>query len=84
MCEFKSLEMVTETEDQVYYVDPGDAEFERCFGVAVSLKLNSEDSACVKNLFFTRGEAEKCCFWLAQNDVEPIILHEVLSNFYQL
>ena len=84
MCEFKNLESVTETEDKYYFVDSGESELKRCFGVAVALKSNPEDSACVRNLFFTRGEAEKCCLWLAENDVEPIILREVLSNFYQI
>lgn len=84
MCEFKSLELVTETDDKCYFVAPGESESERCFGVAVALKSNHEDSACVRNLFFTRAEAEKCCFWLSENDVEPIILPEVLNNFYQI
>ncbi len=84
MCEFKNHNSVVETENKCYFIDLGESGSERCFGVAVALKSNPEESACVRNLFFTRDEAEKCCLWLAENDVEPIILCEVLSNFYQI
>lgn len=84
MCELKNHNSVAETEDKYYFVDFDESGLNRCFGVAVALKSNTEASACVKNLFFTRDEAEKCCLWLAENDVEPIIFCEVLSNFYQI
>lgn len=39
-------------------------------------------SVQINNIFFTRGEAEARCGWLAQNKVFPENLEEVLCDIF--
>ncbi len=54
----------------------------RPFGIVAELALDSTDTASANGLFFTAEEADACCKWLAENEVYPITLCEVLENLY--
>lgn len=83
MCDEKNLELVTESHGVNFFITSSDSDPDRKFGIRSVATQDPAESAIAENLFFTKTEAEKCCLWLAENNVEPIILCEVLSNFYQ-
>ncbi len=56
----------------------------RPYGVAAQTKGEPSDRAVANRLFFTEAEAEACCKWLAENEVQPVTLCEVLENIYVL
>ncbi len=56
----------------------------RPYGIAAVLESDNTDKAVVENLFFTDLEAAACCRWLAENEVYPVTLQEVLENIYIL
>lgn len=80
----ENRELVTSVEEIDYFVTQGSSENSRPFGVIAASQKDPEDICMAENLFFTREEACKCCMWLADNQVDPITLCEVLDNFYRL
>ena len=56
----------------------------RRFGILSVLSDDETDRKTADNLFFTQEEAENYCRWLAENEVYPISLCEVLGNIYHI
>ncbi len=54
----------------------------RHYGIKAFSKTDAEDFATAENLFFTQEEAYEYCRWLAENDVYPVSLCDVLANIY--
>ncbi|MBR5155637.1 MAG: hypothetical protein IKW62_04045 [Clostridia bacterium] len=67
-----------------YIVKSDDSNTNRPYGIKATLCDDDTDCSTVENLFFTEAEAEKYCKWLAENEVYPISLYEVLANIYIL
>ena len=55
---------------------------ERPYGILAVMDNDENDFGVAENLFFTEGEAIECCKWLAQNNVYPITLKDVMANFF--
>ena len=51
------------------------------YGVMLVSKTDS-DKASTEGIFFTRDEAAKCCEFLAENEVYPVSLGDILHNIY--
>lgn len=83
MNQCENCELITSAEGINYFVNHKKSENPRSFGILATVPNDAEDTGCVENLFFTREEACKCCMWLAENQVYPITLSEVLENFYK-
>ncbi len=66
-----------------YYVTKN-SDLERPYGITAELESDSTDQMGTDGLFFTSEEAGACCKWLAENEVYPITLCEVLENLYTL
>ena len=79
----ENRELITSSEEIDYFVICKKSENPRSFGILAVMHNDAEDIGCTENLFFTREEAQKCCMWLAENQVYPITLSEVLENFYK-
>jgi hypothetical protein len=62
----------------------GESDVPRCYGIKATSTTDAEDFATAENLFFTQSEATEYCRWLAENDVYPISLCDVLANIYIL
>ncbi len=84
MNQCENCELVTSVEGISYFITCKNTESPRPFGILATVQDDAEDTGCADNLFFTREEAHKCCMWLAENQVYPITLSEVLDNFYRL
>ena len=84
MNQCKNRELVTSVAGIEYFVFQDKFENPRPFGILAVLQTDNEESCAAENLFFTREEAKRCCMWLADNQVYPITLCEVLDNFYRL
>ena len=84
MCENKQFDIVASSNGISYYVTTNSTGTERRFGVGATLDNDQSDTGIVENIFFTMEEATECCKWLAENDVFPVTLSEVISDFYQL
>ncbi len=80
----ENRELVTSGTGIDYFVIQEKSENPRTFGILATSQNDNEDLCFAENLFFTREEAQKCCMWLADNQVYPITLCEVLDNFYRL
>lgn len=65
-----------------FYVTVDESSDEPRFGIKASVKDDEDDTEITERRFFTEGEAERCCKWLAENDVYPITLNEVLHDLY--
>lgn len=50
------------------------------YGVSATVVGDDADTETAKNRFFTEEEARACCEWLAENEVYPITLKEVLAD----
>lgn len=61
-----------------------DTEVPRRFGITAIMDTDADDCASVENIFFTEAEATAYCRWLAENDVFPVSLCDVLANIYIL
>ena len=57
---------------------------ERPYGIMAELASDCSDHAVVEGLYFTEAEAAACCKWLAENEVYPVTLCEVLDNVYSV
>lgn len=66
-----------------YYITTG-SDPVRPFGIFAVLDDDKTDCSSVENLYFTIEEAVKCCEWLAENNVFPITLCEIISDFYHI
>ncbi len=66
-----------------YYVNKN-SDSVRPYGITAVLESDSMDKMSTGELFFTAEEAVACCKWLAENEVYPITLCEVLENLYSL
>ena len=64
-----------------YYVTK-DSTDERPYGIMAELASDCSEQATAENLYFTEAEATACCKWLAENEVYPVTLREVLDNVY--
>ncbi len=64
-----------------YYVTQNNVS-ERAYGIAAIMHNDKSDRASAENLFFTEAEANSVCKWLAENEVYPVTLQEVLENCY--
>lgn len=84
MNQCENRELITSAEGIDYYVTCKNIESPRPFGIFAISQDDTEDNGTVENLFFTREEACMCCIWLADNEVYPITLCEVLDNFYRI
>lgn len=84
MNQCENRELVTSVVGIDYFVIKGKSENPRPFGILTTSQSDTEDICQAENLFFTREEAYQCCMWLADNQVYPITLCEVLDNFYRL
>ena len=73
---------IAESENVNYYVTISNTDSERPFGIISTVKDDWNDTEQVENIFFTEAEAIACCKWLAENDVFPITLSEVLIDLY--
>jgi len=78
------LNLVASSEDVHYCIITGDPQSQRPYGILATVKDTPDDSEPAENLFFTEAEATACCKWLAENNVFPITLCEVLSDLYTL
>ena len=56
----------------------------RFYGIMAESLEDKTDFGIVENLFFTQAEATEYCKWLADNEVYPITLCDVLGNIYHL
>ena len=54
------------------------------YGISATMREDPQDCSIIENLFFTDAEAEAYCRWLAENDVYPVTLCDVLANVYVL
>ncbi len=84
MNQCKNRELVTSVEGIDYFVIREESENPRPFGIFAASTNDPEDIGVSQHLFFTREEACKCCLWLADNQVYPITLCDVLDNFYRV
>ena len=65
-----------------YYVIQNENGLDRSYGIMAETIDDKTDFATVKNLFFTAGEALSYCKFLADNDVFPYTLSDVLENIF--
>ena len=65
-----------------FYVITADSDNLRPFGIMAEMDNDKSDIETVENIFFTKEEAQACCKWLAENEVFPVTLCDVLGNFY--
>ena len=84
MCENMNLDAIASSNGVQYCVITGDENSCRPYGVFSVLENDRTDAASVENFFFTKNEAIECCKWLAENEVYPITLKEVISDLYFL
>ncbi len=56
----------------------------RFYGIMAESLDDESDFGIIENLFFTQSEAIEYCKWLAENEVYPITLCDVLGNIYHL
>ena len=56
----------------------------RFYGIMAEAINDETDFGIAENLFFTQAEATEYCKWLADNEVYPITLCDVLGNIYHL
>jgi hypothetical protein len=85
MCKLNECQTVT-SENGINYCVICDKNLTtgRRFGIMATLSGDETDSNAVDNLFFTKAEAEEYCHWLAENEVYPVSLCEVLENIYHI
>ena len=67
-----------------YYVIQNENGLGRSYGIMAEAIDDKTDFATVKNLFFTADEALSYCRFLADNDVFPYTLSDVLENIFIL
>ncbi len=67
-----------------YTVCSNISENNRAYGIFAEVTDDKSDFGVVENLFFTQAEATEYCKWLAENEVYPITLCEILGNIYHL
>ena len=84
MCENHYDDIITSSHGIRYCVITGDPGSERRFGICATMENDQSDTDSVKNLFFSKEEASECCRWLAENNVFPVTLCEVLGDLYHL
>lgn len=85
MCNLNNRQIVTSKNDINYFVIcDNNLTAGRRFGITATLSGSETDSNTVDNLFFTKAEAEEYCRWLAENEVYPVSLCEVLENIYHI
>ncbi|MBQ9758010.1 MAG: hypothetical protein IJW15_06335 [Clostridia bacterium] len=65
-----------------FYVISTGSDSLRPFGIMSVMDNDASDNAVAENIFFTGEEAAACCKWLAENEVFPVTLCDVLGNFY--
>ena len=78
----KCKELIASSDATDYFIIKEESSPNVFYGILAQTKDDSTDSDKVKNFFFTRGEAEECCFWLAENDVYPCVLKNVIADRY--
>ncbi len=73
-----------DTESGISYsvITSKDESSDRPFGILAVMDNDENDFGVAENLFFTEGEAIECCKWLAQNNVYPVTLKDVMANFF--
>ena len=65
-----------------YYVIQNENSLDRSYGIMAETIDDKTDFATVKNLFFTADEALSYCKFLADNNVFPYTLRDVLENIF--
>lgn len=83
MNQCENCELITSANGIDYFVINKQSANPRTFGILAVMQNDDKDTGCTENIFFTKEEAQKCCMWLADNQVYPITLSEVLENFYK-
>ncbi|MBR5614811.1 MAG: hypothetical protein IKW64_05900 [Clostridia bacterium] len=76
------LKYVAEKNKISYFIVSDEGESARSFGIKLVTSGSEADSASAENLFFTECEAESFCKFMAENEVYPCTLHEVLTNMF--
>lgn len=84
MCTNKKIDVVTSSSGIKYCIFTETTETERPFGIYAVMEDDRNDNGSVERIFFTEEEAAACCNWLAENEVFPISLSEVISDLYHL
>lgn len=84
MDEYKTLKTPADSQDVSYRIDINHNGSEKPFGITATLKSDPKDTATAANVFFSIEEATACCSWLAENNVYPVTLCEVISDLYHL
>ena len=84
MCTNRNLGLAASKGGINYYILFNSTEPKHPFGIMAVMEQDKSDVDFVENMFFTKEEALQCCLWLADNQVFPITLSEVLENRYSL
>ena len=82
MCKNKELDVITSANGVKYCVTTEPLNPERPYGIYTFMEDDQTDDGSAENIFFTKEEATACCNWLADNEVFPVTLSEVLSDLY--
>ena len=72
------------SDDILYHVTQDENCSPPNFGIYAVSKNDSLDQASINNRFFTENEAVMCCKWLAENNVYPVTIAEVLEDLFSL
>ncbi len=84
MCKNRNLGLAASRSGINYYILYSSIDSDRPFGIMATMELDTSDTNLAENLFFTKEEALQCCLWLAENQVFPVTLCEVLENLYSI
>ena len=68
----------------LYYITQDECCSSPNYGIYAVSKKDSLEQISIRNRFFTEEEAIKCCMWLAENDVYPITIPEVLEDLFSV
>lgn len=78
----KIKEQISSNEETVYFVIAKSDAPEVRYGIFAQTKADLTDADAVEDLFFTQEEAKRVCVWLAENDVYPCVLKDVIADRY--
>lgn len=81
-CDNNKPTRFTGQNDVTYCIIQSECKTGRTFGIMAEASDGLSDFVAVKNLFFTADEAESYCRFLAENNVLPYALSEVLSRIF--
>lgn len=82
MNKLKHTTVSTSSNNILYYVTQDESCNAPNYGIYAVSKKDSLDQVSINNRFFTENEAIQCCMWLADNDVYPVTICEVLEDLF--